>query len=54
MDRFVLRTIPSAVSVLAAGTIFPQWIVVSSTESVLIFALVLGVIKAVVRPYFSS
>jgi putative membrane protein len=50
VERFVLRTILSALSVLAAGTIFPNWIAVQSTESALVFALVLGVLNAVVRP----
>lgn len=50
MERFVLRTILSALSVLAIGTIFPHWIAVQSTESALVFALILGVLNAVVRP----
>jgi putative membrane protein len=50
VERFVLRTILSALSVLAAGTIFPNWIVVQSIESALVFALILGVLNAIVRP----
>jgi putative membrane protein len=50
VERFVLRTILSALSVLAAGTIFPNWIVVQSIESALVFALILGILNAVVRP----
>lgn len=52
MERFVLRLILSALTVLAAGTIFPDWISVRSTESALVFALVLGVLNATVRPVF--
>jgi uncharacterized membrane protein YvlD (DUF360 family) len=36
MERIVLRTMLTAPSVLAGGTIIPQWIVVSSTQSILI------------------
>jgi putative membrane protein len=50
VERFVLRTILSALSVLAAGTIFPDWIAVQSIESALVFALTLGILNAVVRP----
>ncbi len=52
MERFLVRVLLSALAVLAAGTIFQEWISVQSVESALVFALVLGVLNAVVRPVF--
>lgn len=52
MERFVPRLFLSALTVLAAGTIFPDWIAVRTNESALVFALVLGVLNATVRPIF--
>lgn len=53
MGRFALRVILSALAVLAAGTVFPEWISVRSGESALIFAFVLGLLHAALRPVFS-
>src|SRR5882672_8537666 len=53
MQRFVLRLLATAAAVLLANAIFPELIKVQSEPkivAVLIFALVLGVLNAFLRP----
>lgn len=50
MARFLLRLVLSGLAVLAAAAIFPDRIRVDSIQSALVFALVLGVLNALVKP----
>jgi putative membrane protein len=50
VQRFLFQLILSALAVLAASIVFRDHIRVASPESAVIFALVLGVCNAVVRP----
>ena len=53
MQRFALRLLATAAAVLLASTLFPQLIQVNSDSrlvAVVIFALVLGVLNAFLRP----
>jgi putative membrane protein len=50
MQRFVLRLLATAGAVLLASVLFPNLIQVSSVASAVIFALVLGVLNAFLRP----
>jgi putative membrane protein len=50
VERYVLRLFLSALAVLVAGTIFPDWISVRTNQSALVFVLVLGLLNATVRP----
>lgn len=52
MERFLVRVLLSALAVLAAGVVFQEWVSVQSVESALVFALILGVLNATVRPVF--
>jgi putative membrane protein len=48
--RFLLRVVISAVAVLAAQAVFPDLVRVAGLAEALIFALVLGLLNALVRP----
>ena len=50
MQRFLFQLFLSAAAVLAAGALFAPRIRVESPQSAVIFALVLGLCNAVVRP----
>ncbi len=50
MVRFLLRLVVSAVAVLVAQTIFPTYIEVAGLGEALLFAFVLGLMNALIRP----
>lgn len=50
MRRFALRLLATAGAVLLAGALFPNLIVVESAVRAVVFALVLGVLNAFLRP----
>jgi putative membrane protein len=50
VQRFLFQLVLSALAVLAASALFAPRIRVASPESAILFALVLGVCNAVVRP----
>lgn len=50
MQRFVLRLLISAGAVLLASTLFPRQIAAESSQGALLFALVLGLLNAFLRP----
>lgn len=50
MVRFALRLLISAVAVLLASNVLPSAIQVQSFEAALLFALVLGLLNAFLRP----
>jgi putative membrane protein len=50
MQRFALRLLATAAAVLLASVLFPNLIQVSSLATAVIFALVLGLLNAFLRP----
>ncbi len=50
MQRFVLRLLLTALAVMLASYVFPGWIDVRNFGAALIFALVLGLLNAFLRP----
>lgn len=50
MTHFLLRLVVSAVAVLVAQAVFPAYLAVGGFVDALIFALVLGLLNALVRP----
>jgi putative membrane protein len=50
MQRFALRLLATAAAVLLASAIFPNLIQVDSPVTAVIFALVLGLLNAFLRP----
>ena len=50
MQRFLLQLLLSALAVLVASALFPDRIHAASPEGAFVFALVLGLCNAVVRP----
>ena len=50
MQRFVLRLVLCAAAVLGASSLLPQYIAASSVEGALLFAVVLGLLNAFLRP----
>lgn len=50
MQRFLLRVLFSGVAVLLASQLFGELISVPSVQSALVFALVLGILNAFLRP----
>ena len=50
MTQFLLRIVVGAVAVLLAQAVFPTYIRVGGPAEALIFALVLGLLNALVRP----
>jgi len=50
MQRFILRLVVSALAVLLASYVFNDRIQVESLEGALLFALVLGLLNAFLRP----
>ena len=50
MAGALVRLIITAISVVVAAYLLPQYLTVGGIESVLLFALVLGVLNALVRP----
>ena len=54
MVQLLLRLVITAAAVWLAATLFPNQIQVRSVEAALLFAVVLGVLNAVVRPILFS
>jgi putative membrane protein len=50
VTRFLLRLLVSAAAVLAAQAVFPTYIRVAGVAEAILFALVLGLLNALVRP----
>ena len=50
MAKFVLRLVATAVAVMLASYLFPERVHVQSFEMALLFAIVLGLLNAFVRP----
>jgi putative membrane protein len=50
VQRFALRLLATAIAVLLASVLFPRLIVVQSLVAAVIFALILGVLNAFLRP----
>ena len=50
MQRFAFRLLATAGAVLLASALFPNLIVVQSPVAAIVFALVLGVLNAFLRP----
>ncbi|MBI2756425.1 MAG: phage holin family protein [Chloroflexi bacterium] len=50
MSQFLLRLLANALAVLVASTLFPKLISVERPEAAVLFALVLGVLNAFLRP----
>jgi putative membrane protein len=50
LERFLLRVLAAAVAVLIASALFRPLLRVESVEAAVVFALVLGILNAVVRP----
>jgi len=50
VGRFILKVLLTAATVWAVATLWPQLVRTSGIESALLFALVLGVLNALLRP----
>src|SRR5467141_3318303 len=50
VQRFALRLLATAVAVLLASYLFPNLIVVESPARAVVFAIVLGILNAFLRP----
>ena len=50
MQRFALRLLATAVAVLLASYLFPNLIIVESPARAVVFAIVLGILNAFLRP----
>lgn len=50
MQRFLVQLLLSALAVLVAGALFPTHVRAASPEGAFVFAVVLGICNAVVRP----
>jgi putative membrane protein len=50
VQRFLLQLLLSALAVLVASALFPTQVRVASAEGAFVFAVVLGICNAVVRP----
>ena len=48
--RILLRLVITALAVWLAATLFPSHVIVQSVEAALLFSIVLGLLKSVVRP----
>lgn len=50
MQQFILRLILTSLAVMVAGTLFAPRVRVDTLESAVLFALVLGLLNALLRP----
>lgn len=50
MAGAIVRLVITAISVVVAAYLLPQYLTVGGLESVLLFALILGLLNALVRP----